>query len=135
MNARQQGFTMIELVVVIVILGILGATALPKFIDMRSEAQASALAGVAGASASAMATNYAGCVVTNNVVSANKCVKVANCTDVASVLQGGVPAGYTVATNALGTGLAGSNGVAATCVVTQTASTSTANFSGISSGN
>jgi MSHA pilin protein MshA len=133
MKSRQQGFTMIELVVVIVILGILGATALPKFIDMRSEAQASALVGVAGSAASAMATNYAGCLVTNNAVTANKCIRVNNCNDAASIMQGGLPSGYTVASTALGSN--GANGVAATCVVSQTATTSTANFSGISGGN
>jgi MSHA pilin protein MshA len=50
MNAtKQQGFTLIELVMVIVILGILAATALPKFVDMTSSARESTLKGLAGA--------------------------------------------------------------------------------------
>lgn len=44
----QSGFTMIELIVVIVILGILAAVAVPKYVDMRSEALISAKAGMAG---------------------------------------------------------------------------------------
>ncbi|NQY35192.1 MAG: type II secretion system protein [Alteromonadaceae bacterium] len=46
---KQQGFTLIELVVVIVILGILAATAAPKFIDLTGDARKSTLQGVKGA--------------------------------------------------------------------------------------
>ncbi|MCE9790832.1 type II secretion system GspH family protein [Shewanella indica] len=46
---KQQGFTLIELVVVIIILGILAVTAAPKFINLQSDARASALQGMKGA--------------------------------------------------------------------------------------
>lgn len=137
MKSRQTGFTMIELIVVIVILGVLAATALPKFINMRGDAEQAAVDGVAGASSSAMNLNYSGCALTSNVVTANKCVAVSTCAGVTSILQGGLPAAYTAAPNAAGVDVGTSNNNTPLCKVTKTvgATTYTATFTGISAGN
>ncbi len=64
MRKAQSGFTLIELVVVIVILGILAATAIPRFVSMTSNARQAALQGMFGAVQSASALAHAQWLVT-----------------------------------------------------------------------
>jgi len=60
---KQTGFTLIELIIVIVILGILAVTAAPKFLNLQGDANASTIKGVDGAINSAMNIVYGKAVI------------------------------------------------------------------------
>ncbi|PSW28669.1 MSHA biogenesis protein MshA [Photobacterium phosphoreum] len=136
---RQNGFTLIELVVVIVILGILAVTAAPKFLNLQDDARASSLQGLKGAIDGAAGITYGKAAIQGKEAKPTENV------DGITVVYG-YPAATSAALTAAVTGLADdwkvvvgkltdgqisytykSNAAdAATCVVTYTRATSSA---------
>jgi MSHA pilin protein MshA len=127
MIRTQKGFTLIELVMVIVILGILAVVAIPKFIDLSSDAKTAAVQGIRGTRASAMAVNYASRSLSTG---ASYGSAMSDCSTVGTIMSGGMPSGYSVTP----AGAFGANpGDTTTCTVTQISSGLTATFIGIRS--
>lgn len=122
MTRTQQGFTLIELVVVIVILGILAATALPKFVDLSGNARTAAVEGVVGAVNSAASINYGAYKVSSAKGVRMNAANVCTTSTLGSILQGGTfPSQYTVS----GTGNCSTagDGAAVSCTITDATDT------------
>jgi prepilin-type N-terminal cleavage/methylation domain-containing protein len=83
-NRRQKGFTLVELIIIIVILGILSAVAIPRYIDMRAEASDSTARAILGGLRDAATLVY-----TNRIVNA-----ATTPIDMAAVLDQAQVAGY-----------------------------------------
>ncbi|WP_306824131.1 type II secretion system protein [Acidithiobacillus ferrooxidans] len=66
-QSSEQGFTLIELIVVIVILGILAAFAIPRFVNLQNDARRSVLQGVSGSLQAASALAYSKALVSTPV--------------------------------------------------------------------
>lgn len=132
MNRQQSGFTLIELIMVIVILGALAVAAIPRYVDLQQEADTASAKGVAGSLAAAAAINYAACVAGDaDCLDSTTTPAIDDCNNVAEALAGSaVPAGYVVTAGALG-----AKGSTTTCTLTGPAPTSAVvTFSAISPG-
>ena len=85
---NERGFTLIELILVIVVLGIMAALAIPKFLDMRVDAKTSATKGALGGVRSAVA-NYKANQVTKSLTP--EIPTLASLTTAGTVMDGPMP--------------------------------------------
>lgn len=96
MRPSTRGFTLIEQLAVIALVGTASATALPALVDLQARAENTLLASLAASAGSAMVLNQAGCLVTQQHAVPGKCQPVRLCSDVGTLLIGAVPPGYQV---------------------------------------
>ncbi len=92
MKKPEAGFTMLELVMVIVIVGILAAAATVRYADLRGDANKAVLKGLAAQLNAAMEHNK-----NVRLINATNAVTIGNCSQAGVLLNGGLPTGFTLA--------------------------------------
>ena len=117
---------------VITALGTTSALALPQFIAIQAQAEATALAGLVGAAGSAMVLNQAGCLLTDHRAAEGRCTPVADCADAAALLMADLPAGYRIEPQAIAPQGGRANGIVAACRMVRLANGASAQFTGLS---
>src|SRR3990167_6874349 len=93
------GFTLVELIVVLVLIAIVASIAVPRFINLNTSAKQNSTNAIAASLTTVSASNFAQRTANSSVGSA-----ISNCTQMSALLSGGLPTGYSITSLAVSAG-------------------------------